>query len=123
LKDKGNIEKANDINSKVSKFSVESCNNKIVLATLSTPLKNTYSNYLKVGDELYDCNRDIETETCSRMMNILKLNVVPSRKNLITFIESNKIIDACSGSVQQLHRLIEGESNPLVMAKSCWELL
>jgi hypothetical protein len=123
LKDKGNSEKANDINSKISKFSVESCNNKIVLATLSTSLKNTYSNYLKVGDELYDCNRDIETETCSRMMNILKLNVVPSRKNLITFIESNKIIDSCSGSVQQLYRLIEGESNPLVMAKSCWELL
>jgi hypothetical protein len=117
LKEKGNLEKAVDINSKIEKFSIESCNNNIVLSTLTTPLRNAYTNYLKVGDELYDCNRETETETCSRMMNVLKLNVVPSRKNLITFIESNRIIDSCSKNVKELYELIEYESNPLMAAK------
>jgi hypothetical protein len=57
------------------------------------------------------------------MMNILKLNVVPSRKNLITFIESNKIIDSCSEKVKTLYNLLECESNPLVAAKKGMEAL
>jgi translation initiation factor 3 subunit A len=120
---KGNELKFKELTQKLEKYDIQSCNDRIVLSALSTPLKDSYTNYLKVGDELYDFDRNTETETCSRMMGLLKLSHVPSRKLVMSHIESNKILESCSDKVRELYNLIEKEKNPLTIANKGLEIL
>jgi len=71
-----------DLKSRIENIDVKRSYDNILLSALSTPYYNYYTNYLKIGEELYEHEKEIETETCSRMMSVLKLSVVPSRKNL-----------------------------------------
>ena len=92
-------------------------NEKIVLAALCTPLKNMYTNYLKIGEDIYENQNEIETETCKRMMNILKLNHVPSRNSLLSYVINNKLVPQCGEDVQKLFSIFENEKNPINMIK------
>ena len=102
---------------KLEKFNLHTFDNKIILSTLATPLKNTYTNYLKIGEDMYETQNDIETDTCKRMMNILKLTHVPSRNQLINYINNNNILSACSEEVKNLYNLLQNETNPITIAK------
>lgn len=125
IKGAKNVEKLKDAKQKLEKFDVENVNNKIILATLVTPFKNSYTNYVNIGSELFEHERDIETQTCSRMMGILKLSVVPSKKNLINFIQSNKLLDETSvdPNIKSLYNLLIEEKNPLVIGKKSFEII
>jgi translation initiation factor 3 subunit A len=125
IKGAKNVEKLKDAKQKLEKFDIENVNNKIILSTLVTPFKNTYTNYLNVGSELFEYEREIETQTCSRMMGILKLSVVPSRKNLINFIQSNKLLDELTvdPKIKSLYHLLIDEKNPLVIGKNSFEII
>jgi len=105
-----------DLKSRIENIDVKRSYDNILLSALSTPYYNYYTNYLKIGEELYEHEKEIETETCSRMMGVLKLSVVPSRKNLINYIQENKISDDCSDIVSELFDLFENEKNPLKIA-------
>ena len=48
---------------KLEKFNLDTVNEKIVLAALCTPLKNMYTNYLKIGEDIYENQNEIEEET------------------------------------------------------------
>ncbi len=105
-----------DLKSRIENIDVKRSYDNILLSALSTPYYNYYTNYLKIGEELYEHEKEIETETCSRMMSVLKLSVVPSRKNLINYILENKVSDNCSDIVSELFDLFENEKNPLKIA-------
>ena len=105
-----------DLKSRIENINVKRSYDHILLSALSTPFYNYYTNYLKIGEELYEHEKEIETETCSRMMGVLKLSVVPSRKNLINYIQENKISENCSESISELFNLFETEKNPLKIA-------
>lgn len=105
-----------DLKSRIENIDVKRSYDNILLSALSTPYYNYYTNYLKIGEELYEHEKEIETETCSRMMGVLKLSVVPSRKNLINYIQENKISENCSDSIAELFDLFENEKNPLKIA-------
>lgn len=107
----------------MDKFSTNFCNDNVILSTLATPVKNTYTNYLKVEDEEFMSDRHTETETCGRMMGLLKLSVIPTRKNLINYIENNKILENCDANVRQLYYLLENEKNPLIASRKATDLL
>lgn len=102
---------------KLEKFNLDTVNEKIVLAALCTPLKNMYTNYLKIGEDIYENQNEIETETCKRMMNILKLNHVPSRNSLLSYVINNKLVPQCGEDVQKLFNIFENEKNPINMIK------
>ena len=102
---------------KLEKFNLDTVNEKIVLAALCTPLKNMYTNYLKIGEDIYENQNEIETETCKRMMNILKLNHVPSRNSLLSYVINNKLVPQCGEDVQKLFSIFENEKNPINMIK------
>ena len=102
---------------KLEKFNLHTFDNKIILSTLATPLKNTYTNYLKIGEDMYETQNDIETDTCKRMMNILKLTHVPSRNQLINYINNNNILSTCSEEIKNLYNLLQNETNPITIAK------
>lgn len=102
---------------KLEKFKLETVNEKIVLAALCTSFKNMYTNYLKIGEDIYENQTDIETETCKRMMNILKLNHVPSRNNLLNYVINNQIVSKCGEDVQKLFYIFENEKNAINMVK------
>jgi translation initiation factor 3 subunit A len=106
-------------------FTQKYCNDRIILATLSCSVKNQYTNFLKLGEELFDNNqeKEIESETCNRMMTILKLNSIPSRQSLITFIESNNILDISSPTIRELYNLFQKEENPFKFAKHGFDLI
>jgi hypothetical protein len=120
---KGNEQKFRELSQKLENYDNRTCSDKIVLSALSTPFKDNYTNYLQVGDELFDFDRDTETETCSRMMGLLKLSHVPSRRLVINYIESSKILESCSESVRELYNLIEKEKNPLTIANKGFQIL
>ncbi len=105
-----------EIKNRIDVIDVKRSYDNILLSALSTPYYNYYTNYLKIGEELYEHEKEIETETCSRMMGVLKLSVVPSRKNLINYIQENKISEHCSESISELFDLFENEKNPLKIA-------
>lgn len=108
---------------RLQEIDLEKSYNNILLSAISTPYFNYFTNYLKIGDELYENEKDIETETCSRMMNILKLNAIPSRKNIIQYIKDNKIQENCEENIQKLFYLIEYEKNPLKISKEGGKIL
>lgn len=112
-----NPEKAKDTSQRLEKFNIENINNKIILSALATPYKNQYTNYLKTGDELFEYEKDIDVETCTRMMGILKLSAVPSRKGLINYIENNKLLENADENIKELFYLLENETNPLTISK------
>lgn len=105
-----------DLKTRIEAIDVKRAYDNILLSALSTPYYNYYTNYLKIGEELYEHEKEIETETCSRMMGVLKLSVVPSRKNLINYIQENKVSEHCSESISELFDLFESEKNPLKIA-------
>jgi translation initiation factor 3 subunit A len=121
---KGNPEKfQSQYDLKLAKYDIENVDNKIILATLSTPFKNLYTNYMKIGDELFEYEKDIETETCSRMMHMLKLNVVPSKRNLLNFIQNNKLLEKCDDRIKELFNLLENETNPFLICRKGFSIV
>jgi len=106
-----------DLKNRIENIDIKRSYDNILLSALSTPYYNYYTNYLKIGEELYEHEKEIEIETCSRMMGVLKLSVVPSRKNLINYIQENKISDQCSENISELFDLFENEKNPLKIAR------
>ena len=60
-------------------FNLGKLKERIILAFLSTPIKNAYTNFTKIGEELYEDSNDTEIKTCQKMMKILKINHIPSR--------------------------------------------
>jgi hypothetical protein len=114
-----NVDKQNEAKSKLEKYDIQNINNKILLDALVTPYKNNYTNFIQVGNELLDSDKEIETQTCARMMNILKLNVVPSRTNLFSLIESLNILEdeSCDKNIKELYYLLSTEKNPMNISK------
>jgi hypothetical protein len=121
--EKGNQEKIKELQTKLEKHDYYYINDLIVLSALVTPFKNAYTNYVTKGDELFEYEKDIEAQTCNRMMGILKLNMVPSRKNLINFIETNSILKDCNENIRILYDLLEKETNPIKIAKKSENLM
>ena len=103
--------------SRLQSFDPEKSHDNIILSAMSIPYFNYFTNYLKIGEELYDNEKAIETETCTRMMNVLRLRTVPSRKNIIQYIKENRIQENCDKNIQKLFNLIENEKNPLKISK------
>ena len=102
---------------KFNSFNLGKINEKIVLAFLATPIKNAYTNFTKIGEELYEENNDTEIKTCQKMMKILKVNHIPSRKYLFGYILNNKILCDISSEIKELFELFEYEKNPIILAK------
>ena len=102
---------------KLDSFNLEKINEKIVLAFLSTPIKNAYTNFTKIGEELFEDNNDTEMKTCQKMMKILKVNHIPSRKYLFGYILNNKIVSNDSNDIRELFEVFEYEKNPIILAK------
>ena len=102
---------------KLDTFGLEKINERIVLAFLSTPIKNAYTNFTKIGEELFDDNNDTEIRTCQKMMKILKVNHIPSRKYLFGYLLNNKIVLNCSSDIRELFEIFEYENNPIILAK------
>ncbi len=121
--EKGNQEKIKELKGKLEKHDFYQINDMIVLSALVTPFKNSYTNYVTKGDEFYENDKEIEAQTCHRMMGILKLHVVPSRKNLISFIETNNILSECNINIRTLYELLEKETNPIQIAKKSASLI
>jgi len=121
--EKGNQEKIKELKGKLEKHDFYHINDMIVLSALVTPFKNAYTNYVTKGDELYENDKEIEAQTCHRMMGILKLHVVPSRKNIISFIETNSILSECNMNIRTLYELLEKETNPIQIAKKSASLI
>ena len=93
-------------------------NEKIILAFLATPIKNAYTNFTKIGEELYEDSNDTEIKTCQKMMKILKVNHIPSRKYLFGYLLNNKILSNISNNdIKELFQVFEYENNPLILAK------
>ena len=102
---------------KLNSFNLGKINEKIILAFLATPIKNAYTNFTKIGEELYEENNDTEIKTCMKMMKILKVSHIPSRKYLFGYILNNKIIDNSCSDIKELFELFEYEENPIILAK------
>ena len=102
---------------KLNTFNLGKINDKIVLAFLATPIKNAYTNFTKIGEELFDENNDTEIKTCQKMMKILKVNHIPSRKYLLGYLLNNKIIANSSNDIKELFEVFEYEKNPIILAK------
>ena len=93
-------------------------NEKIVLAFLATPIRNAYTNFTKIGEELYEDSNDTEIKTCQKMMKILKVNHIPSRKYLLGYLLNSKIMQNISNNdIKELFQVFEYENNPLILAK------
>ena len=56
-------------------------------------------------------------------MNIFKINHVPSRKFLFSYILENKLLNECSSEVKDLFELFEYENNPIILAKKACKLI
>lgn len=98
-------------------------NDYIVLAVLSTPSRNLYTNFTKIEDRNSFDDKSNEAETCSRMMKLLNLNYVPSKKSLHNYIESNRIVDESSEEIKNLYNLLEKEKNPIIASRNSLEIL
>jgi translation initiation factor 3 subunit A len=116
-------EKIKEAQSKLEIFDIDNINNRIVLASLVTPFKNSYTNYVSIGSELFENGREIDTQTCSRMMSILKMNTVPGRANLINFIETHNLVSECEENIRNLYFLLQKETNPFSIARRGKEIL
>lgn len=121
--EKGNQDKIKELRTKLERHDFYNIDDLIVLSALVTPFKNAYTNYVTKGDELFEYEKDIEAQTCHRMMGILKLNAVPSRNNLMNLIENNNILSNCNDNIKTLYDLLEKESNPLIIAKKSESIL
>ena len=100
-----------------SSFNLDKLNERIILAFLSTPIKNAYTNFIKIGEELFEDSNDTEIKTCQKMMKILKINHIPSRKYLLSHLLNNKILTSASKEVKELFDIFENEKNPISLAK------
>ena len=98
-------------------YNLSKINEKIILAYLSTPIKNAYTNFTKVGEELFEDNNDTEIKTCQRMMKILKINHIPSRKYLLGYLLNNNLTKNINKEIQELFNIFENEQNPISLAK------
>ena len=102
---------------KLNMFNLEKINEKMILAFLATPIKNAYTNFTKIGEELFEENNDTEIKTCQKMMKILKVNHVPSRKYLFGYLLNNKVVSNASSDIKELFEIFEYEKNPIILAK------
>ena len=98
-------------------YNLSNINERIILAYLSTPLKNAYTNFTKVGEELFEDNNDTEIRTCQKMMKILKINHIPSRKYLLGYLLNNNIANNATKEIKELFDIFENEINPISLAK------
>ena len=92
---------------KLNLFNLGKINDKIILAFLATPIKIAYTNFTKIWEELYEENNDTEIKTCQKMMKILKVNHIPSRKYVLGYLLNNKIISNCNCDIKQLFEIFE----------------
>ena len=99
------------------KYNLDKLNERILLSFLSTPIKNAYTNFTKIGEELYEDSNDTEIRTCQKMMKILKLNHIPSRKYLLSYLLNKKIVQSASSDIRELFDIFENETNPISLAK------
>ena len=102
---------------KLNMFNLEKINEKMILAFLATPIKNAYTNFTKIGEELFEENNDTEIKTCQKMMKILKVNHVPSRKYLFGYLLNNKVVSNSASDIKELFEIFEFEKNPIILAK------
>ena len=102
---------------KLNMFNLEKINERMILAFLATPIKNAYTNFTKIGEELFEENNDTEIKTCQKMMKILKVNHVPSRKYLFGYLLNNKVVNNSSNDIKELFEIFEYEKNPIILAK------
>ena len=115
---KNKMENLNQNDSQMfSSFNLDKLNERIILAYLSTPIKNIYTNFTKIGEELFEDNNDTEIRTCQKMMKILKINHIPSKKYLLGYLLNNQIINNSSKEIKNLFDVIENEQNPISLAK------
>ena len=98
-------------------FNLGKLKERIILAFLSTPIKNAYTNFTKIGEELYEDSNDTEIKTCQKMMKILKINHIPSRKYLSGYLLNNNIVFNADKDVKELFDVFENEKNPIILAK------
>ena len=98
-------------------YNLSKINERIILAYLSTSIKNAYTNFTKVGEELFEDNNDTEIKTCQKMMKILKINHIPSRKYLLGYLLNNNIINKANKEIKELFDIFENEQNPITLAK------
>ena len=104
-------------------FNLNKLNERIILAYLSTPIKNVYTNFTKIGEELFEDSNDIEIKTCQRMMKILKINHIPSRKYLLGYLLNNNIVSKADKEIKELFDIFEIEKNPITLAKKGVKLI
>ena len=115
---KGKMENLEEKDKQVySSYKLDKINERIILAYLSTPIRNAYTNFTKVGEELFEDNNDTEIRTCQKMMKILKINHIPSKKYLLGYILNNNIINNSSKEIKNLLDIMENEQNPISLAK------
>jgi hypothetical protein len=99
-------------------FNLDKLSEKIILAYLSTPIKNAYTNFTKIGEELFEEANDTEIRTCQKMMKILKINHIPSKKYILGYLLNNKIINEVNNNnIKELFDIFENELNPILLAK------
>ena len=103
---------------KYKMFNLDKLSEKIILAYLSTPIKNAYTNFTKIGEELFEEANDTEIRTCQKMMKILKINHIPSKKYILGYLLNNKIINEVNNNnIKELFDIFENELNPILLAK------
>jgi len=111
-------------------FNIKSCNERIILSMLTTPVKQS-STAVKIGNitlkgrrnEEVDYESNNESETCIRMMSVLKQSTVPCRKLVKEYIENNHLLDDCSEDIVKIYRLFEEEVNPILIAREGLKLI
>ena len=92
---------------KYKMFNLDKLSEKIILAYLSTPIKNAYTNFTKIGEELFEEANDTEIRTCQKMMKILKINHIPSRKYLLGYLLNNNIINKVNQEIKEIFDIFE----------------
>lgn len=112
-----------DKKDQMRKFNLGTIDDRIILSSLATPLKNAYTNYIKIGEDMFEEENGVEVETCKRMMAILKLSYTPSRNALINAIENLHIDQSCCEEIRLLYHLFQKEQNPIILCKKAVELL
>jgi len=114
----------------LDQYNIRSCNERIVLSMLTTPVKQGPET-VKVGNltirgkrnEENDHDNNNESETCLRMMSVLKQNSVPCKKLLKEYIENNHLLEDCHNNIVKLYEVVEEGKNPIIIAREGLRLL
>ncbi|MCQ2816140.1 MAG: PCI domain-containing protein [archaeon] len=108
----------------INSCNLNEINEKIILAILATPLKDFYTNFDKYGEDIYNQLNDTDTETCRKMMNILKIRNLPSRKDLISNLGSLNVLNDCKNTfIKDFFECFENTVNPISLCRNGKEYL